>query len=209
MDTAESSSSSEHPTPGGGRVGAKTWTILASTLGLLLVVILAGRQHPAVGSARDLEPQKRGEYLVTVAGCNDCHTPLTMAAEGPQPDLSRMLSGHPEGLTMPAPPPLGEGPWLWAGAATNTAFVGPWGVSYATNLTPDENTGIGIWSEEMFIKTLRTGRHWGVARPILPPMPWQNYAAMSDEDLLAVYAYLRSIPAVVNRVPEAVPQQGK
>lgn len=116
--------------------------------------------------------------------------------------MSRMLSGHPESLRMP-PAPAAQGPWLWSGAETNTAFAGPWGVSYATNLTPDQNTGIGVWTEDIFVKTLRTGRHWGVARPILPPMPWQNYSRMSDEDLAAIYAYLRSIPAVHNRVPEA------
>lgn len=146
---------------------------------------------------------ERGLYLVTVAGCNDCHTPLKMGSNGPEPDRERLLSGHPETLTLP-PPPAAAGPWNWSGAATNTAFAGPWGVTYGTNLTPDEMTGLGIWTEETFLKTLRTGRHWGEARPILPPMPWQNYSAMSDEDLKAVYAYLRSIPPVRNRVPEAV-----
>jgi hypothetical protein len=56
----------------------------------------------------------------------------------------------------------------------------------------------------MFIKALRTGRHMGTSRPILPPMPWQLYASTSDADIEAIYAYLRSIPAVKNRVPEAV-----
>lgn len=74
-------------------------------------------------------------------------------------------------------------------AATGTAFAGPWGVSFTANLTPDRNTGLGIWTEEMFIKTLRTGKHWGVSRDILPPMPWFNYGEMSDEDLKAVFRY--------------------
>jgi hypothetical protein len=78
-------------------------------------------------------------------------------------------------------------------------------VSYSSNLTPDQNTGIGVWTEEIFIKTLRSGRHWGQARPILPPMPWQSLAQMTDEDLKAVYAYLRSIPPIQNRAPESVP----
>jgi len=145
----------------------------------------------------------RGEYVVTIAGCNDCHTPLKMGPKGPEPDMSRMLSGHPQQMAMP-PAPKPNGPWLWSGAATNTAFAGPWGVSFARNLTPDNNTGIGIWSEEMFVNTLRSGRHWGVARPILPPMPWMNYAKMSDEDLRAVYTYLRSIKPVKNQVPDAI-----
>jgi mono/diheme cytochrome c family protein len=146
----------------------------------------------------------RGEYLVTIGGCNDCHTPLRMGPRGPEPDTSRALSGHPQDVPMPAAPKLPNGPWLWTGAATNTAFAGPWGVSYARNLTPDEVTGIGVWSEATFMKTIRTGKHWGVGRPILPPMPWSNYAKMSDEDLRAVYAYLRTLKPVRNEVPEAI-----
>lgn len=95
--------------------------------------------------------------------------------------------------------------WSAAGlAAQLTAWSGPWGISYAVNLTPDENTGLGIWTEEMFLTALKTGRHMGVSRPILPPMPWQVYAFTSDSDIKALYAYLRSIPAIKNRVPDAV-----
>jgi mono/diheme cytochrome c family protein len=146
---------------------------------------------------------KRGEYLVNIGGCNDCHTPMKMGAKGPEPDFSRRLSGHPESMKMTAPPKL-SGPWGWSAAMTNTAFAGPWGVSYTANLTPDRLTGIGIWNEEVFIKTIRTGRHWGVSRPILPPMPWQNVAGLTDDDLKAVFAYLRSIPPVHNQVPDAI-----
>jgi hypothetical protein len=130
-----------------------------------------------------------------------------MGPNGPEPDRTRMLSGHPESLVMPPPPKLPKGPWVWTAAGTNTAFAGPWGVSYAANLTPDRVTGIGIWNEETFIKTIRTGRHWGVSRPILPPMPWQNVRGLTDDDLKAVYAYLRSIPAVKNQVPDAIVAQ--
>jgi hypothetical protein len=117
--------------------------------------------------------------------------------------MTRMLTGHPEDLAMPPPPALPEGPWMWIGAGTNTAFAGPWGVSYATNLTPDENTGIGIWTEEMFVNALKTGRHMGTSRMILPPMPWPAFAHFTDDDLKAMYAYLRSLPPMHNRVPEA------
>jgi len=147
---------------------------------------------------------QRGAYLVRIGGCHDCHTPFKLGPNGPEPDMSRMLSGHPEGLKMPAPPSLGDGPWVWSGAGTNTAFAGPWGVSYTANLTPDRLTGLGIWDEDMFKKTLRTGRHWGVSRPILPPMPWQNWAGATDEDLSAVYAYLRTIKPIRNQVPDPV-----
>ena len=152
-------------------------------------------------------PVERGRYLVTIAGCNDCHTPFKMTDRGPEPDMDRMLSGHPEQMKLP-PAPKAQGPWVWSGAATNTAFAGPWGVTYAANLTPDKNTGLGIWDERMFIKTLRTGRHWGVARPILPPMPWQNYRQATDEDLKAIFAFLQSLPPVSNEVPEPVPPPG-
>jgi len=146
---------------------------------------------------------ERGAYLVAIGGCNDCHTPLKMGPKGPEPDMSRMLSGHPQELVMPEPP-ASKGPWVWAGAGSNTAFAGPWGVSYARNLTPDPVSGLGIWDEAMFVKTMRTGRHMGVSRPILPPMPWQNLNAMKDEDLKSVFAYLRSIKPIRNEVPDAV-----
>jgi cytochrome c553 len=146
---------------------------------------------------------ERGKYLVGFGGCNDCHTPFKMGANGPEPDMTRMLSGHPADMVMPEPPKP-NGPWLWSGAATNTAFAGPWGVSYARNLTPDQVSGLGIWTEEMFLKTMRTGRHMGVSRPILPPMPWQALNTLTDEDLKSIYAYLRTVPPVRNEVPDPV-----
>jgi hypothetical protein len=118
--------------------------------------------------------------------------------------MSRMLLGHPEGLEMPPPPELPEGPWVWVGAGTNTAYAGPWGISYATNLTPDEISGMGIWTEEMFIRAMRTGRHMGQSLTILPPMPWPSYSQLTNEDLKPIYAYLRSIPPIENHVPDAV-----
>jgi hypothetical protein len=142
--------------------------------------------------------------LVNVMGCNDCHTPWKMGAQGPQPDMSRMLSGHPEVLVMPPAPDLGKGPWSWAGAGTMTAFAGPWGVSFAANLTPDKETGLGSWGEEMFTQALRSGRHQGRGRPILPPMPWPNLAATTNEDLHAIFTYLRTLPAIRNQVPQPV-----
>jgi mono/diheme cytochrome c family protein len=159
----------------------------------------AEKQAHATAKAR----VERGGYLVTIGGCNDCHTPWVMGPKGPEPDMSRMLSGHPADSNLPVAPKPTEA-WMASIAGTNTAFSGPWGVSYARNLTPEPLTGIGIWSEEMFMKTIRSGRHWGVSRPILPPMPWFNYAKMTDEDLKSVYAYLRSIKPVKNQVPDAI-----
>ena len=137
-------------------------------------------------------------------GCNDCHTPWTMGPEGPEPDMTRFLSGHPEQIG-PLPKVKAAEPFIWSGFATKTAFSGPWGVSYAFTLTPEQNTGLGIWTEEMFMKTIRTGRHMGVSRPINPPMPWPAYRNATDDDLKAVYAYLRTIKPIVNHVPEYQP----
>ena len=146
----------------------------------------------------------RGKYLVDTSGCIDCHTPWKMGAKDPEPDLSRHLSGHPEALKMPPAPVLPQGPWLVTMAATNTAFAGPWGVSFTANLTPDPDTGLGQWTPRDFRETIRTGRHMGRGRAILPPMPIPVYNNFTDADLDAIYAYLRTIPAVKNRVPEAV-----
>jgi mono/diheme cytochrome c family protein len=148
---------------------------------------------------------ERGRYLVESIGCGECHTPKTLGPNGPVEDHDRAFAGHPEGTSLPPAPRLGEGPWVGSVAWDLTAWSGPWGVSYSANITPDENTGIGSWSEETFVGALRTGRHMGVSRPILPPMPWAAFKHLTDEDLKAIYAYLRTIPPVHNRVPEPLP----
>lgn len=170
-------------------------------------------QTPGEGGAKAAMPAvssvsaERGEYLVTVMGCNDCHTPWTMGPDGPAPDMSRMLSGHPESLKMPPAPDV-QMPWMLVGSATLTCWHGPWGTSYAANLTPDQNTGLGIWTEEMFVNALRQGKHMGTSRPIQPPMPWQWYGKLNDDDLKSVFAYLRAIPPIENHVPEWEPPGG-
>lgn len=152
-------------------------------------------------------PVERGKYLTMVGGCNDCHTPKLFGPKGPEADMSRELSGHPAGDALPAVPKNLLGPNGW-GALTNnhlTAWAGPWGVSFAMNLTPDKVTGLGTWTPEMFIGAMRTGRHQGAGRPILPPMPWNWYANLTDDDLKAIFAYLQSLPAVNNPVPDPLP----
>jgi hypothetical protein len=148
---------------------------------------------------------ERGRYLVSITGCNDCHTPFKMGQHGPEPDMSRMLSGHPQTVKVTRPDVDPRADWVWAGNATNTAFAGPWGVTYAANLTPDTMSGIGIWSEQIFVNAIRRGKHWGEARPIMPPMPWQAFSNMTDDDLRSIYAYLRTIPPVSNTVPDYEP----
>ena len=93
-----------------------------------------------------------------------------------------------------------------AASPTLTAWSGPWGVSFTANLTPDPETGVlRDFTDQQFIQTLRTGRHQGQGREILPPMPWPLIGKMTDEDLKAVFAYLRQIPAVKNKVPDPIP----
>jgi mono/diheme cytochrome c family protein len=149
------------------------------------------------------DPVARGKYLVTTSACNDCHTPKKMGPQGPEIDMSKQLMGYVS-TKMPAPP-SSSGAWPIHSNDQLTAWSGPWGISFARNLTPDMNTGIGSWSEETFIKAIRTGKHMGVSRPILPPMPWQVYSQMTDQDLKSIYAYLRTIPAISNVTPDPVP----
>ena len=165
----------------------------------LVMLVTAGHRQSSDPNSR----LARGKYLVTLSGCSDCHTPLKMGPRGPEPDLARFLSGHPEDVKLP-PPDLKPGPWF-AATAGMTAWAGPWGISYAANLTPDETTGLGIWTEEMFIKAMRTGKHMGVSRDILPPMPWQNYGKLNDADLKTMFAFLQSLKPVQNKVPDPIP----
>ena len=189
---------------------ARTAARLASLVLVLAMPsgsVVAADPAPAKGKA---DPNKlaRGKYLVTVAGCNDCHTPWKTGAKGPEPDMTRMLSGHPESDRLP-PPPTPEGPWIVSAAATNTAWSGPWGVSFTANLTPDAETGLGKWTERNFVDTIRTGRHMGRGRQILPPMPIPMYKHFTDADLAAIFGYLQTIPAVKNKVPEPLPPAQK
>lgn len=141
----------------------------------------------------------RGKYLTTIGGCNDCHSPKIMTPHGPELDTTRLLSGHPQ--NEPLSPVVKTKDWILFNNGL-TAFVGPWGVSYAANLTPDD-TGIGNWKYEQFVTAIQKGKYKGLetGRPLLPPMPWQMYRTMTDEDLKAIFTYLKSLPPVNNLVP--------
>jgi len=176
--------------------------------GTALIVLFSGLVTAVSTSSAGETPTtaervQRGGYLVTAMGCNDCHTPWKLGPKGPEPDMSRALSGHPADFVMP-PAPKHDGPWTWSGAVTNTAFAGPWGVSFTANLTPDVETGLGRWTADTFIAALRTGRHEGKGRPILPPMPYRMIRTLTDEDLSSIFAYLQSLPPIRNRVPAPV-----
>ena len=160
-----------------------------------------------IATAKDgNEPLGRGERLAKFGGCSDCHTPKLMTPKGPELDEFRLLSGHPAHAPLPAVPQGVVGPTQWGAVASNdmTAWVGPWGVSFAANLTPDV-TGLGGWTERQFIQTMRTGKHLGVGRAILPPMPWPGVASLTDGDLKALFAYLQSLKPISNLVPQPIP----
>ncbi|HZI88914.1 MAG TPA: c-type cytochrome [Candidatus Polarisedimenticolia bacterium] len=120
------------------------------------------------------EQLARGKYLVQITGCNDCHTPGYFYGA---PDTTRLLSGSELG------------------------WKGPWGVSYARNLTPDPSTGIGPWTESDIVTAVRTGKRPD-GRQLMPPMPWPDFAALTDEDAGAIAKYLKSIPPVTHKVPD-------
>jgi len=185
-----------------------TRSSIATLIGAALTLAspLASSGEPAADAAA--AKLAHGKYLVTIAGCNDCHTPLVMGPDGPERDMTRMLSGHPESLVMPPRPVLPEGPWGAVAAATFTAWSGPWGVSFTANLTPDPETGLGKWTLQNFRDTLRTGRRMGRGREILPPMPIPMYKNLTDDDIESIFTYLQSIPAVKNHVPEPLPPPG-
>jgi len=171
----------------------------------LLLPLAAGAQQAGnPGTAgRKTNAIQRGEYLVRFGGCNECHTPwvLNKTLNMPVPDMTRMLSGHPASAQDPTGT---EGaPNIAVIGPTFTSFKMPFGVVYSANLTPDLETGLGSWNDAMFIKAMRTGKHFGGnGRAIMPPMPWGNLARLTDQDLKAIFAYLHSIPAVRNPVPD-------
>lgn len=143
--------------------------------------------------------RQRGAYLMTITGCNDCHTPRDEAGK---PIGAFYLAGHPANAPLPTwkPEMIRDGN-LMTMAPTGTAFAGPWGTSVAPNITPDKETGIGNLSADALITSWRENKHWQVDRPILPPMPAPGYAAMTDDDIRAVHAFLMSIPAIKNVAP--------
>ena len=146
---------------------------------------------------------EKGRHLVIGGACHDCHSPKIMTQFGPQVDSTKLLSGHPENAPYPEIKldALKPGNWILF-APDLTTFVGPWGMTFAANLTSDSATGIGAWTETNFVNAIRKGKHMGLdnARPIMPPMPWENYNNLSDSDLKSIFAYLKTTIPIANRV---------
>lgn len=144
----------------------------------------------------------RGSYLVSIAGCDDCHSPKRMGAMGPEIIPELRLSGYPSSRPIQKPDSnvVKQG-WAMLGPDMTNA-VGPWGMSFAANLTSDY-TGIANWSEANFITAIRKGKLKGLegSRNLLPPMPWVSYKNMTDEDLKSIFAFLKTTKPVENVVP--------
>jgi cytochrome c553 len=172
--------------------------------GIIKKASLTEEQNPTFNGYSSLA--KYGEHLVLIAGCHDCHTPKKMGAHGPELDMDLALSGHP--AKMP-PPDVNRLEMQKKGLAvtqTLTSWVGPWGISYAANLTSDA-TGIGNWEEKNFFMAMREGKFKGMpnGRTLLPPMPWEMFKNMTDEELQAIFAYLKTTTPIQNVVPAPDP----
>jgi hypothetical protein len=168
-------------------------------------------EAPAIATAKPdfygYESQvKWGEHLVSVMGCHDCHTPKKMTEKGPEPDFTLALSGHHE--SMPVAKVDRKEFEAKGYIVTNdfTSWVGPWGISYAANLTPDE-TGTGNWTEEQFLNALKKKIMKGLpgTRPMLPPMAMMPFDLMRDDELKAIFAYLQTVQPIKNLVPQPTP----
>jgi len=148
---------------------------------------------------------EHGKYLVEIMGCNDCHSPKTMGAHGPEIIPELMLSGYPSDRPIVKFDTEITKTGFSIFYPDLTASGGPWGVSFAANLTPDQS-GIGAWTEEQFKNALTKGYFKGIegGRMLLPPMPWFNYTNLTDYDVHAMYTYLKSIPPVKNIVPPPI-----
>jgi mono/diheme cytochrome c family protein len=171
----------------------------------------AAAPAPAAAPVASAESQvERGRLLILGGACHDCHTPKKIGPNGPEADMSLTLSGHPQSDVITAPYKQKPGEkWTTHVNDHLTAWSGAWGVSFAANLTPDQNTGLGIWTEDMFLEAIKGGKHMGKGRTILPPMPWMYYGQLKDDDLKAMFAYLKSLPAISNRVPVPLGPDGK
>ncbi len=161
-----------------------------------------GHASTAVDSVAQV---KRGEYLVSIVGCDDCHSPKKMGAHGPEVIPELRLSGYPANRPVQKVDSnvIKQG-WALMGSDLTSA-VGPWGMSFAANITSDA-TGIGNWQEENFLRAMKQGKFKGLegSRDLLPPMPWFIYKNMTDEDVKAIFAYLKTVKPVDNIVPRPV-----
>jgi mono/diheme cytochrome c family protein len=188
----------------------RTLLLLTAISAATFLIVSCSSTQNELAASPEITPDslvKRGAYLVNIMGCNDCHTPKKMTDRGPAPDMDRMLSGHPAEVPVMSFDTATTKNWVLFNM-TGTATVGPWGASFAANLTSDE-TGIGNWTEAQFRKALVEGKFKGLdgSRQLLPPMPWENFKDVKDEDIKAIFAFLKSTKPVKNLVPQAIAPQ--
>ena len=191
-------------------------------IGLVLLSVLG-----ACGSKVELAPKKdshnetqeevyrkynieRGKRLVQLGGCSQCHTPKIKTTLGYKPDKDKFLSGYTQGQELPDLP-YAE---IMAGETEKTFYttdatvwVGRWGVSFAANLTPDPETGIGSWKEEDFVDIFRGNKHFAEGRQVISPMPVNVYSQLSFFELRSIFVYLQTLPPFVNDVPMRIPPE--
>lgn len=145
--------------------------MLRSCLALLLASVVTLAAPTVLADDTRIE---RGKYLVTISGCNDCHTPGYFFG---RPDTSRFLGGSDVGFEIPG---LG-------------VFVG-------SNITPDKETGVGSWTREQIVTAIQGGRRPD-GRMLAPIMPWHAFAQLTADDATAIAAFLQSLDPVRNKVP--------
>lgn len=178
------------------------------TFGLLLLITFVGLKNlSAKNEADKSEIIEKGRIITEIFGCVDCHSPKIQEGEFLVNDPEKLFSGHPADNKLPQFSPDIIGPGKWRGLFTDsmTAWGGPWGISYAANLTPDKKTGIGRLSEDNFVSILNIGIHSNMNRKLMEPMPWKEISELRDDDLKAVFQYLKTVKPVRNNVPESVP----
>lgn len=188
----------------------KVIMLFFSLIGAILSCQTETRQHQSatkVDTAIDsIDLIQRGGYLVTLGGCGDCHSPKVMTPQGPTEDTTRLLSGYDSSRPFANfNKEIALSGTMVVFNIENTAFAGPWGVTYAANLTPD-HSGLGGWTFDRFKKAMKEGKWKGMdnTRQLLPPMPWQNYRDVTDDDLEAMFAYLQSLKPINNPVPTPI-----
>ena len=188
-------------------------SIVLLVFSVALLTTCTSRQKPSSKETLTVaneQPAQRGEYLVTIMGCNDCHSPKKPGPTGPVivPELA--LSGYAAGYPKPmmVPDLTSKGMSIFNPDLTSAA--GPWGITFAANLTSDQS-GVGSWTSDNFKRALKEGKYMGLAnsRTLLPPMPWTNFIHIHDEDVDAIFAYLQSTRPVKNVVPLPIPPDGQ
>lgn len=180
-------------------------TVAVIATGILIACTDTSAEKKEKRPLTEAELVKRGEYLVNAVGCDDCHSPKTPGPNGFEVIEDLRFSGYPsERALMKVDTNSIKTGWSMFGTDF-TSTVGQWGMSFAANITSDA-TGIGNWTEQQFFKAIREGKYKGLdnSRPLLPPMPWFVYRNFSDEDIRAIYHYLKTTKPVENVVPAAI-----